>query len=295
MKLSKKNEINKNLFNICQIKPHKYIHANALDPLMNLVYYTMTEAGYDCSRAINQIASSRVNIIIGAHLLNIKAIAKLPKKTILLNTEQLNNCPKEWREIIISCANNEFKVWDYSKRNLNIIKNYTNTLNCSHFPIGYNRFIDLNLYCTNSQKDIDVLFYGSLNNRRERILKGIESLGANVVAVFGIYGKQLDELISRAKFVINIHYYDSKILESIRLFYLLSNRIPTISEFSYEAEDDNDIATLVNGFEYERLIEETDSLLSQDYTKICTFTASSYKKFVKRSQLDLMQDLFKEI
>lgn len=51
-----------------------------------------------------------------------------------------------------------------------------------------------------------------------------------VGSFFGVYGNRRDHLIARAKIVINIHFYESKVLEIIRLSYLMVNKIFVVSE-----------------------------------------------------------------
>jgi len=47
-----------------------------------------------------------------------------------------------------------------------------------------------------------------------------------------IWGDERDNLIYRSKIVLNIHYYETKIFEIIRISHLLANRAFVISEDS---------------------------------------------------------------
>jgi hypothetical protein len=77
-------------------------------------------------------------------------------------------------------------------------------------------------------KDIDVLFFGSTNDRRMNILKEFR----NAHVMFGFYGPVRDDAVARAKIVLNVHYYESKIFEAARVSYLLANRAFVITERS---------------------------------------------------------------
>jgi hypothetical protein len=68
-------------------------------------------------------------------------------------------------------------------------------------------------------KDIDVLFYGLINDRIAKILGDYKCSGLNIHTSFGIYEKDRDDLIARSKLVLNLHYYDSEIFEVVRVFY----------------------------------------------------------------------------
>ena len=47
--------------------------------------------------------------------------------------------------------------------------------------------------------------------------------GANVIPVFGLYGPPRDALIARSKIILNMHLYDAKVFEIVRVSYLLAN------------------------------------------------------------------------
>ncbi len=77
-------------------------------------------------------------------------------------------------------------------------------------------------------EDIDVLFIGSLNRRRRAILSAL--VGRSIVHVFNLYGPERDAVIARAKIVSNVHYYESKVFEIVRVSYLLANHKCVVSE-----------------------------------------------------------------
>ena len=53
-----------------------------------------------------------------------------------------------------------------------------------------------------------------------------------VKALFGVYGKERDAWIAQSKIVLNVHYYNVKIFEAVRISYLLNNRVIVLSEES---------------------------------------------------------------
>jgi len=89
--------------------------------------------------------------------------------------------------------------------------------------IGYQK--ELARLDLSKPKDIDVLFYGSMNERRKAILDELELKGLKVKTLFGIYGQERDHWIERSKVVLNHHYYESQIFEIVRVFYLLTNSV----------------------------------------------------------------------
>src|SRR5580658_4511667 len=68
-----------------------------------------------------------------------------------------------------------------------------------HVPLGY--VPELRRIQASKVQNIDVLFYGSLNERRSRILQALKDSGVKVHSAFGVYGKERDALIARSKIV----------------------------------------------------------------------------------------------
>ena len=64
----------------------------------------------------------------------------------------------------------------------------------------------------------DVLFYGSMCPRRERILNDLQNKhGIMIKIVSATVGKDLDELIQKSRIVLNLHYYENALLETTRI------------------------------------------------------------------------------
>lgn len=84
--------------------------------------------------------------------------------------------------------------------------------------------------------DIDLLFYGYVNGRRLRYLEQIQQGFYNRLRfahAYGIFGPQLDELISRSRVVLNLHAFEPyHRQEQVRIFYPLINGRCVLSEKS---------------------------------------------------------------
>jgi hypothetical protein len=122
-------------------------------------------------------------------------------------------------------------VWDYSLVNYQNLKKL-GIKNLEYVPIQYLRTCDQITQKSPTQKDIDIFFFGSMNERRQAIIDELQKRGLTVVVKTNVWKVERDELISRSKFVLNIHYYQTSILETTRLSYLLSNNCHVISESS---------------------------------------------------------------
>lgn len=80
------------------------------------------------------------------------------------------------------------------------------------------------------EQDIDVLFIGSINDRRERLLFEIGLRGMKVKTLFGVYGEVRDRWLARSKVILNTHYYENPIHEVFRTSYMLANRKCVVTE-----------------------------------------------------------------
>lgn len=121
-----------------------------------------------------------------------------------------------------------YPIWDYSPANMS----YWNEHNIAAqlVPIGY--VPELTRIPPHPRPDIDVLFYGSMNARRQKVLAELEASSVKVVVVQE-FGKLRDDAISRSKVILNIHYYDSpRLFEWVRVSYLLSNLKAVVCETS---------------------------------------------------------------
>jgi hypothetical protein len=113
-------------------------------------------------------------------------------------------------------------------------------------------------------KDIDVLFYGSIGPRRAHVLESLKARGVRVAAVFGVYGAERDALIARARLVLNLHHYESKILEVVRVFYLMSNAKAVVCELGPDTAADPMYLDGLRTAPYEKLVDACVDLLADD-------------------------------
>jgi hypothetical protein len=208
-------------FNICLIQPHRYIHSLALLEAAEYVLYKVKKKGIEAELVANRINETGINIIFGAHI--DPSNLKIPKNSIIFNTEQLTE-NSAW-------TNNEYKkildqhyIWDYSIKNLNCITHANKSL------INFYYLSELSRINLENEKKFDLLFYGSINERRRRILEDLEKMGLNIKVIFGVYAKARDQYFSECKAILNLHFYESQIFQQIRTFYPLINNLPVISE-----------------------------------------------------------------
>lgn len=123
-------------------------------------------------------------------------------------------------------------VLDYNRKNVEYLA--TLGIKAFHLPYGFHESL---IRPVQSEKDIDILVVGSSNPRRERLLQQFRESELNFVWIkSGAYGRELDELIARAKVILNVHYCDPHPLEVFRLNYLMANHANIVSEKCWDQE-----------------------------------------------------------
>lgn len=222
-------------FAVVIVSPPGYPHSRAFEEVQDALHFGLARAGFDSVREINRCPAGRTAIILGANLLGRNP--RLPADAILFNLEQIV-AGSTWLTTDYVELLRGSRVWDYSERNAAALR-HLGVTDVRVVPLGY---VPELTRIPAAAKDIDVLFYGSGNARRQAVLTALHEGGATVKAVFGAYGAERDALIARSRVVINIHFYEARILEIARVGYLLANRACVATEHSVDADLEGELA-----------------------------------------------------
>lgn len=257
------------------IRPPGVLHADALNEIIEFFLHSLRGLGCDVDRAENELIHDGPNVIFCAHSLGGNPAVALPSNCVIYNTEQMQSGSSfdsaGYRDLL-----KRFPVWDYSARNLERLRAFIASDRLHYVPVGY--VPELTRIEPSERDDIDVLFYGSLNARRNKVLADLEAAGLRVHHAFGVYGVERDRLISRAKVVLNVHFYPTNIFEIIRVSYLLANRKAVVSEFSPDTEIISELKDAVALAAYEDLVE-TCRLLVSDSSKREALARRGFERF----------------
>lgn len=165
--------------------------------------------GYECE-LVTEIGSNEFIYILYCAF----AVPVLPERYIVIQTEIRNTkwFDKHYENILKGAL----MIWDYTLANYDSRYRNKSTVVTPGF-----KKLEAKL------KDIDCLFYGSINPRR--VLK-LETLPFKPMIIDDKYGPVMWDLISRAKIVINLHFYDKSPLETFRINEALAYGCHVISE-----------------------------------------------------------------
>jgi hypothetical protein len=242
-------------FAVTIISPLGYLPSETFREVAQVVHEGLLALGHDAILTTRTDIPDRRHIIFGANLLS-RYPQTLAPDSILYNLEQVE-MGSTWFDDKLLDLFRRYAVWDYSLSNVATLKTFD--IEAVHVPIGYMPCLTR---IAEAEKDIDVLFFGSLNERRNRILDQLTIHGCRVKVVSGVYGDERDRLIAQSKIVLNMHFYESMIFEIVRVSYLLANRVFVVSESGNDRDEDH----FTNGLafsNYENLVGTCIRFLAQ--------------------------------
>lgn len=148
------------------------------------------------------------------------------------------------RELRSQCP--PLQWWNYSAANARVHGDHVRPLRRIHaFPARPAR-----------QRPIDVLFVGSLNDRRSELLARLRAAGVRVYCPTApVFGAELACLESCSSLLVNVHHYMPGVWEAFRCVPALHRGTPVLSESS--ADDEG--SEWCRSVPYESLVEEISS------------------------------------
>lgn len=237
-------------FCVWVVKPDGYVHSECFREVADTLEASLKDLGHDVQQywgAYHSTVAIRdvKTIILAPHLLD----GPVSPNFILFNMEQIEEGSSWVKPHYINLLK-QHEVWDYSQVNIYNLQLFG--VKARFCPIGYHPILER---ITPQTADFDVLFVGSVNQRRFNILKVLSYHGLEVKTCFGDYGAVRDDLIARAKIVLNIHYYESKIFEIVRCSYLLANKKFIISETGEDTDMEEPLRTGIVFRPYDKIAE----------------------------------------
>lgn len=238
------------------VTPPGYAHSGAFEEFALALSEGLRELGV--AAPIVHRRPEGETIVLGANLL--PAIAdRPPRRAILFNLEQLSPGSPWWSERYLDLLRRR-PVWDYSARNVALLRSMG--IAATLCEVGHADA--LRRIVPRETPDIDVLFYGSVNDRRRDALRALEDTGLRVVALFGVYGAARDDYIARSRIVLNLHHYEGRLFEVVRVSYLLANGCCVVSETGDDPEAERAYEGAVAFTSYDGIVPTCLELLRDD-------------------------------
>lgn len=146
-----------------------------------------------------------------------------------------------WRtEHIVNNIKNADEVWDYDLQNIEVLRSYG--IDAKFKPPAYTN--SLRRIQPAKEHDIDVLFYGSHTQYRQQFIDNYFNKsvidpndevfsGMNLVWVYNISDRRLDDYIARSKIILNLNPYSGETRQQqTRILYPLINNKCVVSQRS---------------------------------------------------------------
>lgn len=181
-----------------------------MDFAANILVKKINSLGLMCER-VGKLEKDNQHLWI---IYNSAMAWQLPSKFISYQTEQ--NGTHWFSDMYRRRLAQSVAVWEYCEGNLHEYKNKNTFI--------VNPGIDIK---PKNKKDIDVLFYGAMNDRRKQALKDI-----NCKIVTNSMGEDMRKLLIRTKTILNVHYYLPNCFETFRANEALSHNCNIVSEHS---------------------------------------------------------------
>lgn len=209
------------------VQPPGYIHSQGFLDQARYARYQFRKQGAVVTIGKNRLREDAINLVFGAHL-GFEAKLKDRFTCVFVNLEQLGEggatVSKDYIRLLSSSA-----VMDYDVRNLAAYGCKDGDIPIVSFQ--YAPYLSGTPAVPIEDRPIDLLFFGSINERRKAFFHRIESCGWSVSRFdHPLYGDERDHFIRQSKAVVNCHFYETSRFEQARAFHTLSLGTPVISE-----------------------------------------------------------------
>ena len=212
---------------LCIVQPPGDLHALGLVDPARYLRWRLRRLGARVTLAKNRLREDALNLVFGAHL-GFDPALRQRHACLIVNLEQLGadgaRLRPEYLALLRSSA-----VADYDAANVGHYA--SDAADVPLLPFGPAPYLAAEPSLALEQRPIDLLFFGSLNERRRRLIARVEAAGVQVAQFdHPLYGEERDHFIRQAKAVLNGPYYAAGRFEQVRVAHCLSLGTPVVSE-----------------------------------------------------------------
>lgn len=262
------------------VSPAGYPHSRCFEEVALSLQASFRELGHDVPIVGDDsvLNYSGKPIIIGAHLFP-KMWTPSFGEWVIYNLEQITSeTSNDYLSLLKKSG-----VWDYSQSNIGIL--LQSGIKAKWCGIGYMPELTR---IQPQEEDIDVLFIGSMNERRRKVIQALLRQKVKVVSPFNCYGEERDKLIARSKIILNMHFYDSKVFEIVRCSYMFANKKCVVSEYGDDKELEGPFYPAAYFTDYDNLTAACLYLLEHDDERERQ-AKHGFEVFSKMSQVEMLK------
>ena len=141
-----------------------------------------------------------------------------------------------WENVDVQVSGSAFadnEIWDFSARNATRWSERRHPVR--HVPAGYHPSMERFEPLPWRERDVDVVFAGCMNPRRQRVLEELGRHGLRTMVLSTAYGPERDKMLARARLAVNMLFYEEGTFAVLRSAHCAANRLPVIAEAANEA------------------------------------------------------------
>ena len=193
---------------------------------------SLRRAGLQSDHRVNIANPQAVCIVLGAIPPFNGPLAQLdPRKTLVFNFEQLGSTSHIVGPEYLHWLR-RWLVLDYHSRNVDFLRSVNGpSQDVVELPIVPGPSLQFRLDLP-QEKSVDVLFFGSPNERRTALLHRLEEAGLSVELVAGAYADELTPALRRARLVLHMHFYETGLFPVARILQPVAAGVPIVCETS---------------------------------------------------------------
>jgi len=186
--------------------------------------------GFRSEHLVNQINPHSWSIVLGGRPQFEDELEHLdPRRCAIFNFEQLGSGSMLADAGYLSWLG-KWLVVDYHGHNVQLLKKVNGpTQRAFELPVVPSLRLATSV---DHDRQVDVLFYGTVNERRARVLGELERLGMRTEVVAGAYGPELSPAMLRARLVLHVHFYEMGLFPVARVLQPAACGVPVVCETS---------------------------------------------------------------
>jgi hypothetical protein len=154
-----------------------------------------------------------------------------------------------------------FPIWDFSEANLPVWR-ALGARHVQHVKFGWAPVLER--VAAAASQDIEVLMYAAPSGERFKVLDALCWAGLRTIFACGFYDAARDELIGRAKLIVNASLYVSRIFEIARVSYLLANGKAVVSLHDPDTFIEADLRDAVHFAPLEKIAQDCLALVEDE-------------------------------